>query len=347
LDNAEQYCFALLVNGGNYVSEGQFCSFLNGRSPAESAFYAAQPRICEILIRGAYKSCTQWKAKTTDGSAISFDGSWSQRRNALHCFGTFLDPRQGKVVDFDALEDVSCGGEYRGTSQAMESEVLRTIAKRRIDETRETAHDPVAVFCHDQDNHAMKILREELHWDLTERFDRNHVLKIWAKRFEAFNWIEPVRTDQAKKPRRVNALGKLKPRLLRWLHLILKSDGTIEAKRARWLGAFAPYVHPTPDQAFLWSKNEEEKAQTQLRVFLEGTASLIELVQTEFSTQLNESLDAIKAKLADKTTPGKDRGKHDPQWESSSSTKAMNGNFAFMTRSDFRRERNGTVRHRE
>jgi hypothetical protein len=174
---------------------------------------------------------------------------------------------------------------------------------------RWTGDPNVQYFCHDKDNHAMKILREELRWLLIEKFDRNHIVKTWKIRFEKAAWFTPETRDPTKKPRRVNLLGKLESHLLSWFYVFLKADALLEQKNAMWLGAFDHYTNPPPlapnDTSFRWKKRDDARAQEQLRLFLLNTLDLIEQALSEINTQLNESLHALKAKLADKNYPWK------------------------------------------
>jgi hypothetical protein len=300
-ENAELFVFITLISGARFTQQEQFCAWLDIRVPSKTAFYDAQPFLCEALIIEAQESCARWRALMGRVSAISFDGSWSHRRAALHCFGAFIDPKQKKVVDFEIVElpQGTDDGDFVGTSHAMESEVLRRMGARWTDATN------VRYFCHDKDNHAMKILREELRWNLIEKFDRNHIVKTLKIRFEKITWFTPEGQDPRKKPRRVNMLGKLESHLLSWFYVVLRADGLLEEKNAMWLGAFDHYVNPPNAQCFQWKKRSDPHAQELLRLFLTSTLDLIEQADSEISTQLNESLHALKAKLADKNYPWK------------------------------------------
>ena len=292
ITNAERYMFSLLITGANVISQNLIMSFLNVVVPSKTACYEAQPRICEELIARAYMSCAYWRQNMGDPCAISFDGSWSQRRRALHCFGAFVDPDQKKVVDFDVVErsQGTYAGNFNGTSQAMESEVLSRMGERWVGDPK------IRWFCHDKDNHAMKILREDLHWPLEEKLDINHILKGLKRKFADMKMIQ---RDGKKK--RENVLGDLEWHLIRWFYVVLRTDGTLEDKHRLWLGAYEHYVNPGEDQEFRWAHRDDERSRIQLRDFLAATLGEIELCQTEFGTQLNESLHAIKAKIADKT----------------------------------------------
>jgi hypothetical protein len=300
LDNAELFAFVLLIHGARFAAQEQICAYLNIEVPTKTAFYRAQPKVCEKLVSLARESCLRWKAEMSTGSAISFDGSWSHRRAALHCFGAFIDPLQHKVVDFDVVEQ-SQGqykGDFEGTAQGMETAILTKMGARWKEDGK------VRYFCHDKDNHAMAILRDVLHWNLLEKFDCNHVVKAWYRHFEKDKKFIPPSTDPTKTPRSVNALGDLEWHLLRWFRVVVKADATLEEKIAMWEGAFDHYVHPEnlppKENRFEWKDRDKETHRMQLRIFIRNTTVLIQQVQSEISTQLNESLHAIKAKMADK-----------------------------------------------
>jgi hypothetical protein len=295
--SAALFAFALLINGGQFAQQKQILAWLNIQVPGKTAFYRAQAAVCEKLVTWAYESCARWKACMGDESAISFDGSWSQRRKALHCFAAFIDPSLRKVVDFDVVErdQGAYKGNFQGTSQAMETEILKLMG------TRWAGNDKVKWFCHDKDNHAMTVLANELHWLLEEKLDCNHIVKTWQKRFDEYEMMDPETIDPSKKKRRVNALGELHGKLLRWFYVVLRTDGTLGEKERLWRGAYNHYVNgPVKEDGFHWSKRADPRSRTRLQLFLDRTIDLIPLFQTEISTQLNESLHAMKAKLADK-----------------------------------------------
>ena len=68
--------------------------------PSKSAFYRAQKIVSSEIIQMSRSSCNFWKSKMTPNSCIAFDGSWSHRRNAMHCLVDFIDTKSKKVVDF-------------------------------------------------------------------------------------------------------------------------------------------------------------------------------------------------------------------------------------------------------
>jgi hypothetical protein len=83
---------------------------------------------------------------------------------------------------------------------------------------------------------------------------------------------------------------------------MLALDAPLEERRKRWLGAFDHYMRKDSKREH---KEELEAAQTQLRDFLKVTADYIEKIRGGFGTQLCESVNAIKARMAPKTVSWK------------------------------------------
>jgi hypothetical protein len=131
-------------------------------------------------------------------------------------------PAHGKVVDFDfAIRSVrGRTGNYIGSSQSMETEVLSKLATRWKDDPR------ISGFVHDQDSKAIKTLRE-LGWDVTEYLDRNHVFKSgFEAAWKEFNFVEVKESakpgKKARKKRCRWALSGLKTSLMKTSEILLE-----------------------------------------------------------------------------------------------------------------------------
>jgi hypothetical protein len=81
------------------------------------------------LLSQARQSGTKWGEKVEPDTAFSFDASWSQRRQANHCFGALMNRKQPKFVDFEVVSK-SFGrqkkfvGNFEGAIKTMESCIL-------------------------------------------------------------------------------------------------------------------------------------------------------------------------------------------------------------------------------
>jgi hypothetical protein len=239
---------------------------------------------------------------------VAFDGSWGHRRNADQCFGAFIayppdleHAAHGKVVEFDfAIRGVrGLTGNYIGSSQGMETAVLELMANRWKGDPRVTG------FVHDQDAKAIKTIRD-LGWDVTEYRDHNHVFKsIFETAWKNCNFVdveEPVKPGKKapKKKRRRWALSGLKTALMKHLRFCLNKEfDTEEDRRNTWFGAEEHYIHPKSEEG-AWKLRDDEVSRRQLHEFLVQIWAKVPELQTAFSTQACESLNALKAKCAKK-----------------------------------------------
>jgi hypothetical protein len=300
ITDAKRFVWSLVVEGARFEQQHRIFAWNGIKTPSRSAFYGALDEVCNDLVAAAQASCANWRSLMAEHSAISFDGSWSQRRNAHHCFGTFIDPAQKKVVDF---ETVSRGfghrkifhRDFEGASKGMECEILRRLVHRWRDDSN------VEFFVHDQDASAMTVLRNE-NWNLRELFDKNHIVKSLKARFQSLRWIQI--SPPGSPVRRRDLLRGLELPLLKWFYTVTSLDADIEEKKKAWLGAHAFYTDPPPNLPhgrFVWRLRNDPLCRDRLKLFLEDTVELLSKCQARISTQANESLNAIKAKSAEKT----------------------------------------------
>jgi hypothetical protein len=81
--------------------------------------------------------------------------------------------------------------------------------------------------------------------------------------------------------------------LKRWFFTSLKNSGSVDARKNMWKSAVK---HLLSDQGWKHSQLQEER----LGMFIEETTPLFDLVQCDFSTQINECFHAMRAKFASK-----------------------------------------------
>jgi hypothetical protein len=144
---------------------------------------------------------------------IGMDGSWSQRRNAMHCVVDFIDVIRGTIVDFELLQKPSgfLFGNYFGPSNGMEVEGVRRILGRWLMVER-TANEKVVGYVHDRDAKTRKLIKDI--WNKPEFLDPNHVMKGFDRKLG-----------------RETQLRGLKCKLRRWFVFLLNMEGTIEEKQ--------------------------------------------------------------------------------------------------------------------
>lgn len=102
--------------------------------PSQSAFYRAQKIKSGEIIRMAKSSCDFWRGKMTPNLCIAFDGSWSHRRNAMHCLVDFIKSK--KVVDFEVISKLD--PDFNGSSNSIECFGLKKMIPQWINNKKVT-----------------------------------------------------------------------------------------------------------------------------------------------------------------------------------------------------------------
>lgn len=220
-------------------------------------------------------------------SCIGFDGSWSHRRNADHCLVDLIDTRTNKVVDFEVVTRTRAReGDFVGSSNAMECEGLRRMIPRWKHFARVTA------YVHDKDAKTRKVICES-GWQIQEKIDMNHLMKSFRRKFKKF---------QARSPTRFRGLkGKLEA----FFRVLLHLDETNEWKKWKWCNAVNHFAGdhsdcPAHGEAMPWRDIDVGENRQLLTEFLEKTAQLFDKCDPRHSTQMCESLHAVKAHYANK-----------------------------------------------
>jgi hypothetical protein len=90
---------------------------------------------------------------------------------------------------------------------------------------------------------------------------------------------------------------------LKWFYIILGIDKDTAEREDLWNAFYDYFVNTTLktlEKAFLQKHRIDEEARSQVHTFLVESCLLIRDCQSEFSTLLNEWLNATKARIADK-----------------------------------------------
>ena len=170
----------------------------------------------------------------------------------------------------------------------MECAGLRELVPRWQSDSR------VTHFVHDKDAKTRAVIRE-FGWQIVELIDQNHLMKSFRRRFQ-----------KIKKKSKCKLFG-LQARLERFFQTLVKLDAPINVKREQWLNV---PNHLAGDHSKClehgecksWPKINEENNREVLVEFLKSTVSLLERVDPHHSTQMCESLHAVKAHFANKLT---------------------------------------------
>ena len=285
--DAKRFAFSVIVEGLSLHS-AERCLFWNGiATPSHRQFYRAQEEVIEVLKRMTQESCWKWRQEMKPGSILTLDGSWSHRRNAKRCLVDFIDSSSKKVVDFEVVVKKSArnGGDYTGPSNGMEREALRRLIPRWVEDPR------VIGYCHDNDGKTRKTIKDA-GWEIEEFLDKNHVMHSFDKAYNNF--------------KRKKLLWGLKEHLRHWMICLIYEDMTLEEKKRYWEVVTLEHVagcheHCPPHKAVKpWKHSLDESHVGALKEFLLQTSKYLDKCGRLISTQMNESLHALKAHYANK-----------------------------------------------
>ena len=283
----KRFVFSVLVEGLNFASVQRCLLWNNIQPPTVHIFYNVQHEILPILLEMAHQSCLVWREAMKPGTIISLDGSWSHRRNAKRCLVDFVDASSKKVVDFEIVVKKSgrIEGDYDGPSNGMEREALTRMIPRWKHDTR------VAGYCHDNDGKTRRTIREA-GWQVEEYLDRNHIMHSFDKKYNDF--------------KKKKLLWGLKEHLRHWMLRLICEDITIEKKKFYWevvtVEHFTGFHDHCPPHGpvTIWKYSLEPQHLDALREFLQQTSHYLDRCGRLVTTQMNESLHAIKAHYANK-----------------------------------------------
>lgn len=288
LRDSIRFAFAVIVEGQNYGAVEPMFTWLDIQIPSKRTFMRAQKKVLAIIQQMALRSCQRYREQMTEDSTISFDGSWSHRRNAVQCVVDFIDQRQKKIVDFEMVLKRSHrkNGNFEGASNLMKAEGLKRMVPRWINDERITA------YVHDNDGKARtEIERQE--WKIIEKLDPNHALKCFDRKYAKWNVLAGKK------------FYGLYDRLRRFLQSLIYKEMSIERKLELWNNAADHYcgdhTHCEPHgPAHNWRYANDQQAVVFLRNFLKKCERVLQNCDGNLSSQLNESFHALKAKYADK-----------------------------------------------
>lgn len=282
------FAFALIAEGGNYEKESRIQLWCNSIPPPKTSFNRALKKVSEVLEQMARESCQYYASVMGKDSSISFDGSWSQRREANHCIVDFFDNSTQKIVDFEIISRSfkSFAGNYEGPSNLMEIEGLKRLKSR-------WAQNPkVKYYIHDKDSKATQVFKDT-GW--IERYDKVHAVKMFKRAFKKKNLLNN------------SVLYGLKERLAKFLRTLINSDYTDDEKAELWINCCNHYcgihdkcTHDKDIHTYHWANSSDEKAKALLQQLLEETLDCIKYTGKFFSTQMNESFHGLKQHYASK-----------------------------------------------
>lgn len=263
LDDALRFAFSIIVNGANFKTIQQVLLWNDIVPPSKTTFYRAQGELFPILSESCRSECAKWRAEMSSGTIISFDGSWSHRRNAKECVVVVIDCLSKKVVDYEILFRAKRGlaGNYQGSANGMEVAALRILLGR-------WANDPKVIgYVHDNDGASAKAIRDA-EWNIPEYLDPNHMAKQFDRKWQKL---------------RPTHLRGFQNKVKMWFNYLIRSDYTMNERETYWMNtvehflgnhAQCPGYHP--DLKLRQSLVGNQAGVNELKVILEKTLKLIQ-----------------------------------------------------------------------
>ncbi|KAI5483913.1 zebrafish ch211-108c17.2-related family, partial [Trichomonas vaginalis G3] len=96
--NTVEFVLSVLLSGATFC-QSEFQFMLNNiKVPSEATFHRVQEKVGRVIIEVARESVNYWKSRMRKCSGLLFDGSWSQRRNAMFCYVQFVEEKLKKIV---------------------------------------------------------------------------------------------------------------------------------------------------------------------------------------------------------------------------------------------------------
>ena len=285
--NAKRFVFSVLVEGLTPLAVERCMLWNDVVPPCHRRFYEIQDEFLIILQSMAQESCQKWRRWMAPGSIITLDGSWSHRRNAKRCLVDFIDSANRKIVDFEIVVKQSGrnDGDYKGPSNGMEREALMRLIPRWREDAR------VIGYCHDNDGKTRRAITDS-GWRIEEFLDKNHLMHSFDKTYTNF--------------KKKKLLWGLRERLRHWMLCLIYEDIPLEDKKYLWEVVTVEHFtgchehcrkHRSVDP---WRYAKDETHLQALKEFLEMTSKYLDKCGRLISTQMNESLHALKAHYANK-----------------------------------------------
>ena len=290
ITNVSKFVLSVILSGTTFAKASLLLTLNDVSAPSSSSFFRIQHKVTDVLVSMARTSCNYWKNLMQKGSTILFDGSWSQKREAPFCFVQIIDNTLRKIVDYEVVAK-SFGkfkGNYNGPSNQMEGAALQTLFSRW------KSNELIKSYVHDGDLKVNKII-SNIGMKISELQDPGHKIKNVMKKFDLL---------------KLEKASALRPRLIRFAHMLIKAPITIIEKQKYWVNAVK---HFCGDHSGCMSKTchgyrwivKDNNMIKKLSDFLEETKDMFVKVAPGLNTQACESINHIKERKAEKSVSWK------------------------------------------
>jgi len=267
-------------------TSGAIMLLLNGLIPPsikEVEIYL--PEVVSALKTLTDESVTKAWEEMPDNAIASIDGSWDHRRNGKVMILDLICEQTHKIVDFELLYKTirKFTGNYDGPSNLMESEAFKRMVPRLMKKGK------IIELIKDGDVKISKII-QDYHWGVNLKNDPNHQLLHYDTLFKKWNDLCNGK------------LFGLKGRLLSYLKDVLYETSTTEQKLKKWDNVINHFTGnhdncPPHSTSKPWIHSNDISAIASLTGLVYNLSSIIKNFERYHTTNYNENLHSIKARL--------------------------------------------------
>lgn len=282
------FVLSLLSEGLSYSPVHRFLTKIRVRHCSERQFYRIQKVLVPWLHGQGKASCTTALKQVAEGDHIGFDGAWNHNRRGSKLFGTLCNVSKGSVVGYSIIEKRSrLSQPFEGPSNLMEAKSFRELLT--------TLTCPALKFAGlvtDGDVSIAKIIRNET--KIRHLLDIGHCGKSFIRCFHTID------------RKNGGILGPFGDRLLVWFRYLLSQDLPSDEKKELWQNALSHFrgdhsrCRHAPNDKDPVIRGSETDLIEAIRTFLSSTTKYFDLLEAGVRTQVNESLNAKRARFASK-----------------------------------------------
>lgn len=293
ITNVVRYVLSVARCGLSQSQAEEFCLSNDIVPPTKAQFFKCQLELIPIIEKLARECCEEAKNGMKAPYILTYDGSWSSRRNATHCIVEFIN-EDNKIVDFDYmsrlnLQEKKKGMEgYSGPSNKMEEILVQKISARWKDDTN------LRAIVHDGDIKTWKYWKSDPNDfpGVAELHDPGHMKKTLAKVFDEYNYKRQ--------------LYGLKKHVIKYFAVVCKLQNiTMAEKIEKWMSLKKFLKQKNPNK-YYWNpkkrrarKNSPKSCHKAMMKFITNTVKYVKFCSVA-DTQKNESFHSLKAKIAPK-----------------------------------------------
>lgn len=264
-------------------------SLVLGETPISKEFSdKGMEFMTELLLTEAQSSAEKYFSQMETGAKLSYDASWSHRRQAKYCVGDFIDIKSKKIVAFDFADknEYDKRKNYNGASNLMESFIFKKTMPKLQNSQK------VSTIIKDGDTKIENIIKES-GWKVDIINDVNHKLKNFHTSFAQIN------------KKHNNSLRGFEKPLKKWLGHILFSENSPNDKIGMWENSIQHFLgnHTLCKHEKVFRRFKKIKNENQYKAIIEiidfWRPFILDFIRGD-TTNYNEVFHSVKAKFVSK-----------------------------------------------